>query len=210
MTTTTTTTNRPVAIIHFPAAKVPSLIQLAQGIITAMTGNPAFPTPTPSLATVTAATNALSTAETEAQTRAKGAVAVRNDKRLTLVELVQELRGYVQAVADANPATAAAIIESAGMALRKKPTRAARAFGIRQGPVSGTALVRAPAAARTASYEWQYSINGGQTWITAPPTIQAHTSITGLGAPAVLEVKYRAVTRKGAGDWSAPVALTVL
>ena len=82
---------------------MPSFIQLAQGIITAMTGNPAFPTPTPSLATVTTATTALSTAETGAQTRAKGAVAVRNEKRSALVPLLQELRGSVQTVANANP-----------------------------------------------------------------------------------------------------------
>jgi hypothetical protein len=47
-----------------------------------MTGNTAFPTPSPSMATVTAAINDLQAAKTAALARTKGAVATRNEKRI--------------------------------------------------------------------------------------------------------------------------------
>jgi hypothetical protein len=104
---------------------------------------------------------------------------------------------------------AASIIESAGVALRKAPSHRARAFAAKQGPVSGVAKVVAEAAARRASYDWEYSSDGGKTWLTAPSTLQAKTTITGLQPAATVQFRYRAVTRTGEGDWSQPVSLMV-
>jgi hypothetical protein len=69
------------------------------------------------VAALTAAVNDLQTAETAALSRAKGAATVRDDKRVVVVGLLQQLRGYVQAIADATPENGAAIIESAGLAV---------------------------------------------------------------------------------------------
>lgn len=73
------------------------------------------------------------------------------------------------------------------------------------GAVSGVAVIVAPSAGARSSYEWQYSPDGGKTWVTAPPTVQAKTSVSGLATGTSVEFKYRAVTKDGAGDWSAPV-----
>ncbi len=35
-------------------------------------------------------------------------------------------------------------------------------------------------AARRASYEWEYSTDGGKTWVAAPPSLQSKTTVTGL------------------------------
>ncbi|HEX3345261.1 MAG TPA: hypothetical protein VHS09_11845, partial [Polyangiaceae bacterium] len=162
------------------------------------------------LPALTAAVLDLQNAETVALSRTKGAVTVRNEKRTVLVGLLQQLRGYVQGVADATPENAASIIQSAGLAVRKVPTHAPRTFAARQGTVSGAAKIVAVSAGPRSSYDWEYSIDGGKTWVAAPSTIQAKTSVAGLPAGTTVLFRYRAVTAKGGqGDWTQPTGLLV-
>jgi hypothetical protein len=100
--TTTKGTRRSLVSLKLPKA-VPALITYAQGIVTSMTNNAHFTTPVPPLSALSAAVTDLANAETAALARTKGAVALRNEKRTTLVSLLTQLRGYVQVVADANP-----------------------------------------------------------------------------------------------------------
>src|SRR5271165_7526306 len=102
------TVKRSLAALFLPKP-VPALINYARSIVKAMTGNPAFPNPVPALAAVTAAIDELQAAETIALTRAHGATAVRDEKRRALVSLLQPLRAYVQAQADAAPDNAPSI-----------------------------------------------------------------------------------------------------
>ncbi len=81
--------------------------------------------------------------------RAKRSAAVRNDKRKALIGLLQQVRAYIQATADAT--NAVSVIQSAGVAVRKTPTRHARIFAAKPGRVSGVATVVATSAARRAS-----------------------------------------------------------
>ncbi len=119
--------HRSVAILKLPNV-IAVLIAYAQAIITAMTNNPRFPTPVPALALVTAAIAALQSAQSLALARTKGAVTARNDKKAALVALLQQLRMYVQTVADADLENSAAIIQSAGIAVKKAATRKPRVF----------------------------------------------------------------------------------
>ena len=209
MSNTTKNARRTTITLALPKG-VPALVAFAQTIVKRMTGNPSFPNPIPPMTAVMAAIDELQIAEQGALTRLKGAVVLRNEKRTALVGVIHQLRAYIQAVADADTANAASIIESAGVTVRKTPSRRARSFTAKQGPVSGVAKVVAEAAGRRASYEWQYSVDGGKTWVTAPPTLQAKTTVAGLPPGSTVQFRYRAVTRGGAGDWSQPVALTVL
>jgi hypothetical protein len=104
-----------------------------------MSGNPSFLTPAPALATVTAAIADLQTAETAALARTKGAAATRNAKRAALVTLLQSLRMYVQSIADqsASVENAPAIIQSAGIGVKKTPARRPRVFAALAGANSG-------------------------------------------------------------------------
>lgn len=208
MTTTTKSNHRSTVTLMLPKS-VPALIVYAQGIVKRMTGNPSFANPVPALSVVTAAIDDLRAAETAALARTKGAAAARNEKRTALVVQLQQLRSYVQTTADADATNGTSIIQSAGVAVRKTATRQARAFAAKPGAVSGVAKVVAVSAARRASYEWQYSIDGGKTWIAAPATLQAKTKIAGLAQGATVQFKYRAVTKTGEGDWSQAVSLMV-
>jgi hypothetical protein len=209
MSTNTKSTARCIVALTLEKP-VSALITQATNFVTRMTGNSYFPTPTPNLALITTAIGTLQTAEVAAVSRVKGAVPERNQKRKELVALLQQLRGYVQTVADADEANAPAIIESAGLSVRKKPTRAPRVFAAKQGPNSGVAEVVAASAAHRASYDWQYSADGGKTWVMLTSTLKAKTTVTGLTPGAVVQFKYRAVTKSGATDWSQAVSLTML
>ncbi len=208
MTTTTKTTARSFVALNLPVS-VSALITYARAMVTRMSGNSSFPNPTPQLAMVTQAIDELQTAETAALARTKGAATTRDDKRAALVLLLHDLRSYIQVTANASPDNGAAIIESAGVAVRKAPTRRARAFAVKPGAVSGSAKVLATSAGRRASYEWQYSTDGGKTWVMAPSTLQAKTTIAGFAPGATVLFKSRAVTKTGEGDWSQPASLVV-
>jgi hypothetical protein len=208
MTTTKKTLHRSIVSLKLPT-QVTALVNYGQGIVKGMTGNPAFPNPMPTLAAVTMAINDLQTAETAALTRAKGTAAVRNEKRAVLAKLLLRLKAYIQAEADANVENGESIIASAGVRTRKVITRRARVFAVKAGALSGTAhLVTAPAAHR-ASYEWEYSTDGGKTWIPVPPTLQAKTTVSGLQTGTTVLFRYRSVTKTGATDWSGTVSLVV-
>ncbi|MGD0529280.1 MAG: fibronectin type III domain-containing protein [Polyangiaceae bacterium] len=189
--------------------KVPALISYATSVVTAMTGNPSFSTPTPTLAEITTAIAALQAAQSAALARTKGAVTTRNDKKAALVSLLQQLKAYIQTTADANPENSAALVQSAGVSLRKTAVRKPRVFTAVPGVVPGTAALSTASAGQRSSYEWQYSIDGGKTWVSAPATLQAKTSITGLASGTTVQFRYVAVTKAGQGEWSAPVSIVV-
>jgi hypothetical protein len=191
-------------------AKIADVLLYANNIVQKLTNNPAFPTPTPTVAALTAAVNDLHAAETVALSRAKGSATVRNDKRTVLASLLRQLGGYVQSVADATPENGAAIIESAGVAVRKVATREKRVFAAKPGPLSGSAIVTAVSAGPRSAYQWQYSTDGGKTWVPAPATTQGTTTIAGLPAGTTVQFRYLAVTPKGGqGDWSPALSLLV-
>jgi len=207
--TTNKKTQQPLAILNLPT-QVELLVTYAENVVARMTGNPAFTTPVPNLALVTTATGDLRVAQTAVQARTKGTVAIRDEKRTALVTLLKQLRGYVQSTADATPDTALSIIESSGFAVRKTAARKPRVFDALPGAVSGSAKLVAPSAGQRASYEWEYSTDGGKTWVTQPVTMQAKTTVTGLTPGASVQFRYRPVTPKaGEGDWSHSLQLIV-
>ena len=169
--------HRGVVVLDLPK-RINVLITYASGVVTGMTGNAAFPSPSPALATVATAITDLQTAETAALARSKGAAATRNARRAVLVTLLQSLRMYVQAIADDHAENAPSIIQSAGMAVKKTVTRHARVFAALAGAVSGTVRLVAPSAGHRASYDWQYSTDG-KAWVELASTLQARTTMTG-------------------------------
>ena len=204
----TTNQNRVFVTLNLPLP-VPQLIKVAQAIIAALTSNPHIPAPNPSVPTLTTALDALVTTEAATKTRAAGTVEARNVARTHLLSLLHATKANVQQVADASPEQGEAIITSAGMAVRKAPARTKAPFAAKPGAVSGTVILAARAAAVRASYEWEWSGDGGKTWTAVLPTLQAKTTISGLPVATTVQFRFRAVTKAGAGDWSQPTSLLV-
>jgi hypothetical protein len=203
-----TNQNRVFVALKLPLP-VPKLAKVAQAIIAAQTSNPHVPSPSPPLATLTAALDALVAAETATKTRAAGTVQARNVARTNLLSLLQASKANVQQLADANPEQGELIATSAGMGVRKTAARSKPPFAAKPGAVSGTVVLAAKAAAARASYDWQWSGDGGKTWTAVLPTLQAKTEIPGLPVATTVQFRFRAVTKAGAGDWSQPTALLV-
>jgi hypothetical protein len=200
--------NRAIVALKLPLP-VPQLIKTAQAIVAAMTGNPAFPSPNPPLPTTTGSIATLATAETATQARTKGTAEARNAARTALLSELHVAKSYVQQVADASPDQAEAIITSAGMHVAKSAARTKAPFAVKLGPVSGSVHLAAKAAARRASYDWEWSGDGGKTWTLVPSTLQAKTSITGLPVGTIVLFRYRAVTKTGEGDWVEAISALV-
>jgi hypothetical protein len=206
----TTNNNIRRAIVSLKLPEKPSkLVAVTEGILKGMTGNPAFPAPVPPLAAIATANAELQTAQVATLTRTLGNVAVRDVKQAALTKLVVQLKAYIQAQADADPDNAVSIIESAGVGLRKTRVLPVRVFAVTPGPLSGTVKLIAPRAGKRASYEWECCTDAGKTWATLPPTLQAGTAVAGLVPGAIVQFRYRAVTKTGASDWSAPVSMIV-
>jgi hypothetical protein len=178
-------------------------------MVKSMTGNAWFPAPQPPLATVQAAIDDLTEAETATLTKAMGTVATRDEKRDALVTLLQALLGHVQWTANANPGSGPAIIQSAGVHVKQKAGPPPRVFTAKQGPTSGSVTLLAPKAGHRSGYEWAYSLDGGITWIAVPFTVRASTTVSDLKPGSKVGFRYRAVTKDGAGDWSEPVWMIV-
>jgi hypothetical protein len=205
---TTAKQTRVFVVLKLPLP-VPQLIKTAQAIIAALTSNVHIPNPNPPLPSLTTAVNTLVADEAATKTRAAGTVATRNVSRTTLLSLLHATKANVQQVADLNPEQAEAIITSAGMGVRKATTRTKAPFVAKPGAVSGTVKLVVKAAAVRASYDWEWSADAGKTWTAVLPTLQAKTEIPGLPVATVVQFRYRAVTKAGAGDWSQPTSLLV-
>ena len=200
--------NRTIAVLALPR-QIPALLKVTAAIIAGLTANAFFPNAAAILAALVKVFNALDGYETAVKTRAKGTVPARNAARVALVAQLQAVKIYVQQTADADPEHAAAIINSAGLSTRKPNTRSKVPFAVTQGATSGTVHIVAKATARRASYDWEWSNDGGKTWVALPSTLQAKTSFAGIPSGMVAQFRYRTVTKTGVGDWSAATAFLV-
>ena len=163
----------------------------------------------PSIATLQTDIAALNVAETVVLSRTKGAVETRNAKLVVVRSDLEHLRAYVQTVAyAANPSNAEAIIQSAGMAVRRRTLHDKAALAVKVGSVSGTVTLAAKAAAPRASYFWQYSTDQ-KTWTNVPPTLKAKTGVAGLTLGIVYYFRVQALTKTALGDWGQIVSLLV-
>jgi hypothetical protein len=199
--------HRLIAVLNKPA-HIADEIKYGQSVLTAMTGNPLYPGADVVLKPLAASLSKYDTTTTASKTRASGTVAARRAARVVFIACLDDTRGFVQHLADADPENAEPIITGAAMSVRKLPVRAPQSFGVTQGSVSGQVHVHTPSAGR-AAYEWQYSLDGGKTWQDVEPTLQARTTISGLPAGTTVLFRHRILTRAGRGDWSVPTSFLV-
>jgi hypothetical protein len=187
-----------------------ALLALAKAIQAAIAANPGiFKTPVPPLAQLASDLAALDTAQA-AIASVKGAVEARNAKRVIVVADLHALRAYVQGLCDADPANAASIAQAAKMSTRPPPKHTKNDLNVKAGPTSGTLAITARLTVARASHEWEYSTDGGKTYLAAAPTLQAKTTITGLVPGTAVLVRHRAITKTGPADWSAAVSAIVV
>jgi hypothetical protein len=110
---------------------VAELLELAKQIVSAMTGNPNFPNPNPTLAQVSAAINNLETARQDAlvaRNTAKAKTAIQNQREDEARAMLRSLAAHVENVSGEDDA----LIISAGMGV-KAPATPTGDIGILEG-----------------------------------------------------------------------------
>jgi hypothetical protein len=188
---------------------VAALLLFGRHVVQAMTNNAWFPNPDPPLNLVSVHLDALEQAEALALGRAVGAVAARDLARKAVEDDLVGLKGHALGVANQHPAQAVAIIASAGMAVKRSGTHQKPDLEVTKGAAVGEALVRAKSSGRGAAYEWQYSIDGGASWVSAGTTTVASITVGGLTVGVAVLFRFRTTLKRTTGDWSQTVLFVV-
>jgi hypothetical protein len=189
-----------------PTAKV---IIRVTNILAAMVANKTtFVSPPVPFATAEAHVAALVSAEAAAKTRTIGTVQLRDDALKLVVEDAHQLHTYVQQLANASPTQAANIAADAAMSLRKVTARATHDLTVKQA-VPGAIHVAAGNVKGARSHEWEYSLDGGKSWLVAQATTKASTIISGITPGTLVQVRHRSIVKGGSSVWSNPATIAV-
>ena len=189
---------------HSVAAIIARLVAIADAMDASKT---VFPSPTPAIAVVRSDITTLQKAQSALDNRL-GTTAVRDAAEAALLTDAHNLHTYVQQQVNANPTQAAVIAKSASMTLRKKGARSKTDLKVSQA-LPGSVKVVAAATKGAKAHDWQYSTDGGKTWIDAPSTTKSSTVITGLQPGVLVHYRQRAITKDGEGAWSQTVSAIV-
>jgi hypothetical protein len=181
--------------------KTKDLIAYCRNIITMMTGNAHYPSPTPTLAQLEALVDALDKAEQAMVGKGAGLASARDAQKKLVKQGFGHLRDYIQGIIESTLVDVVSVIESSGMRVKKRTTRSKLLMAITDGLLSGSVEIVVKAVPKAACYYWQFSLDG-KAWTSAPETTKVTTTITGLTAGQTYSFRFRSLTRTGATDWS--------
>ena len=195
--------NRQLVVLGLTRLPIPQEIELSRFVVTSMTGNANFTTPSPTLATITANANALETAYVAAQGGGKDEHAVMYAKKLLLELSLKALAGYVESIANANPVNAESIILSAGMQVKKRPSPRANGFRLSLTGKPGEVLLKTDFDDR-ATFTWQTTFTplAEDSWQTIHVGTQAKYLATGLTRGMLYFFRVAKVDKDGQQPWS--------
>jgi hypothetical protein len=194
----------------------PPLIVRANAVQAAIAANPAlFPSPNPTPAVFLVQIQTLEAAQQRTNAKVPGASADRNAAGSVVITSLGELRTYVQGLCDASPEKAAQIIAAASMkAIVTTPAHKA-VIAAKLGVPSGSVLLRANKHALVGktsamcTFNWEYSLDGGKTWLSVLGTPVPATTIAGLAPLATVSFRVSVTTKKVTGAYCQPVSIIV-
>jgi hypothetical protein len=187
--------------------KVADLLVFGQKVHDQMGANAlSLPSPNPPLATLQGQIGDLTTKEALAKTRAAGAVEDRDQARLVLMGGLKQEAAYVEVLCNESPEKAPVLVQDAGFVLRRTTPHAKPPLAVKPATVSGSVDLVAKATKGAKANNWQYSLDGGKTWIDLPPTSRAKTTLANLTPATTVTVRQRVLTKAGLSDWGQPVS----
>jgi hypothetical protein len=187
---------------------VADLLQVANNIKTAMTGNTNFTTPNPALTAIGTLITNLTGANNTYQASlnaAKENLTLRDDAMAALVAGLNSLAAYVQNVSGGD----AAKIQSAGMSVKGARTPATMpdtvaSLSIPVGDNAGELDLQWDPANGAKTYDVQISPDPitATSWVAQPSVTKSKTVVLGLTSGAKVWARVRAVGPGGTGAWS--------
>jgi hypothetical protein len=216
-------TNMSKAKLGFNKLSVANKVLRAKDIVAKTTGNPHFPNPVPSMATITTAIKDVETAESLANGGGKKLKTILHTKVMALEALITSFISYVDSTSGGD----AAMILSSGLDVRAVHKPKTRIFTAKPGKKTGSVLVKT-APNKAVAFKWQYgydqpggtSINSNATttvptqivWMDVEDTTTATTTIENLKSGYKIWIRYAMVFSKPKGGqrpWSDAVAAMV-
>ena len=190
-----------------------TLVTDAETVVTSMTNNTAYPSPSPALAAITTAANDFATAIANAANGGTELTAIKNAKRTALAALLRHLASYVNVACKGDLAT----LLSSGFPIQK-PTRTAA--GILPAPVtpvlrlggrSGDLVAVAGPVPNAYTYNWRVALSSApDAYVQEMQTTAARITFSGLTPGELYLVDVNAVGTAGPSDWSDSAELMVV
>ena len=181
---------------------VPVKIEIARKFVLAMTGNPKFPTPSPTLTAVTAAINALETAHLAALHGGLDTTANMHAKEHALDLLLKMLGAYVEGIANADPVNAEATIKSAAMELKNGSTRTTKEFEVKVGEPGQVKLSTKGKVRGTFIWQMTTDPTNESSWQTIGMGTQSKFVKNSLTSGMRYHFRVCVVDKNGQGPWS--------
>ncbi len=184
-----------------------------QTIVNSMTSNPDFPTPTPTLPTVSTALTAFTVALSNAAGGGKEFTAIKNAKRAELTSLLRQLASYVGVTCGGDMAK----LLSSGFPTQKPTSTpvgvlpAPAAPVVTQGALSGELdAVTAPVFGGY-TYNWRVAlVSAPNVFVQQSQTTAARNTFDSLTPGQNYRVQVNAVGSAGPSDWSDDADLIVV
>jgi hypothetical protein len=197
--------------LNLSSLTVPQKLAKAQQIVSALTGNGSFPTPSPALANITSAVTELDAAASAVQTArqtAKEKTSTQNQKEDALDQLLTKLAAYVESVAGSNEQ----LILSAGMDTRAAAVATTDPPGQPQAltPTAGDHDGEIDLSWDTVSGAKSYVIDKSgdpvtpTSWSHAGVSTQSNFTAAGLISGGRYWFRVAAVNNNGQSGWSDP------
>lgn len=188
------------------------LLARVNNIMSGMTDNASFPTPTPTLATVQTSIDAFQDARSVAQSGSSYDKAVKNQKKSEMIDLIHGLGNYVLFIANGD----ALVAQSSNFSIAKPPTPAPAVTAaanqmLDDGENSGDLVYSFDKVPGARSYVYQYTadpVSDASIWETQTGTVKK-VSFTGLDAGKRYWCRVLSVGINGQGVYSEPVSRIV-
>ena len=179
-------------------------------ILAAMTDNPAYPSPVPTLETL-ATTGAAFVAAMQANQGGRAQVALRDRTRTAVEDVLRQLAGYVQHACLGDRVVLLAsgfqpqIVRGATPRPSMVPPTGLRAIC---GHASGQVLARSRAVPAALLYEWRFAPAATpDAWTYSRTQSSTRFVLEGLASATVYVLQARAYGAHGKSDWSETVTL---
>ncbi len=206
------TSPSPRVVLTFVRYAISELILFGRHVVTSLTGNVNFTTPSPALTAVTAALDELEAADEAAMNGDRLAISERKDAKATVIADLRALAAYVQNKGAADRTT----LLTSGFELARVPTPVGPlpppdapvvAHGMEDGEIK--ARISRPRGAT--SVNWRIALASAPTvYLQTTSTSGGRTSFKGLTAGAVYLVQACVVGKEGASSWGPASSLMAL
>lgn len=189
------------------------LVTDAETIVTSMTNNPSYPTPSPALASITTAVNDFSTAIANAANGGRDLTAIKNAKRAALGGLLRELASYVTVACKASLAD----LLSSGFPTQKANRTPVGVLPAPATPVLSLGARTGELAASTTpvpngyTYNWRVALASAPGHYVQKMQTTAASDLFGSLTPGqIYLVDVNVVGSAGPSDWSDTAQLMVV